>query len=282
MPVERCPSGVVSLNLHQATLPLSVIQTDVWITHLDEADSPALLARYRALMSSDELARADRFLVEHARTQHIVTRALVRTVLSHYEPTSAQDWRFELNSHGRPSIAPNDGASPPSLRFNLSHTDKLVACAVTRDAEIGVDVEAVDRRVLHRSEIAERHFASDEVRELLALPQALQAERFFEYWTLKEAYIKARGKGLAIPLGGFAYRLQHPGSVALSTAPALDDDAARWALWLYRPSSRHMLALCREHRGLNLEAPRVRVVVPLVSSREIDLQPHRRSTGAAG
>ena len=113
------------------------------------------------------------------------------------------------NVHGRPEILDRP-AGVPDLRFNLSHTDGLIACAVTIGREVGVDVEHVGRRLTH--DIAGRFFAPREVADLKSLPVAEQPRVFFDYWTLKEAYIKARGFGLALPLGDFAFRPRAAGA----------------------------------------------------------------------
>ena len=94
----------------------------------------------------------------------------------------------------------------PDLRFNISHTDGLIACAVTIGREVGVDVEHINRHLTH--DVADRFFAPREVADLQSLPDEEQQRVFFDYWTLKEAYIKARGFGLALPLGDFAFTLQ--------------------------------------------------------------------------
>ena len=107
----------------------------------------------------------------------------------------------------------------PDLRFNLSHTDGLIACAVTIGREVGVDVEHIQRRLTH--DVAGRFFAPREVDDLKALPEDEQQRVFFDYWTLKEAYIKARGFGLALPLGDFAFTLAPPAPPQIAFEPAL-------------------------------------------------------------
>ncbi len=125
----------------------------------------------------------------------------------------------------RSSIGP---PACPDLRFNISHTDGLIACAVTIGREVGVDVEHVGRRLTH--DVAGRFFAPREVADLRALPDDEQQRVFFDYWTLKEAYIKARGFGLALPLGDFAFKLNPPDAPAITFEPALEDDPAHVAV----------------------------------------------------
>lgn len=202
------------------------------------------------LLSPDEAARGERYLLPKSRLEHLVARALVRTTLSRYADVAPRDWFFRQNQHGRPDV---DGpAGAPPLRFNLSHTDGLVACAVVLERELGVDVEDAGRK---RStvEIADRFFAPSEVAALHALPEALQRERFFAYWTLKEAYIKARGMGLAIPLRHFAFELDRGPEVRIGFEPELEDDPETWQFQRARPTERHHAAIAvRRGRGPEL------------------------------
>lgn len=199
-----------------------------------------VVAALSTLLTRDELARAARFVRAVDRDTFVIARALVRTTLSAYGPTPPRDWRFETNTHGCPFVVPAQ-AGAPRLAFNLSHTTGLVALAVTRGRLVGVDVERVDR--LLREDVAGRHFAPDEVRDLRALPPDAQARAFFEYWTLKEAYIKARGMGLAIPLADFAFTLAPPAAPAIRFVDGFDDRPGRWQFWQAWPTPDHRLAL---------------------------------------
>jgi 4'-phosphopantetheinyl transferase len=188
----------------------------------------------------------------------------VRTVLSRYCDVPPMDWRFVRDAYGRPHVA---APHPPGLpAFNLSHTRGLVVCAVTGAPEVGVDVEHVRERSTSLS-IADRYFAPAEAAALRALPPELQRERFFHYWTLKEAYIKARGKGLSIPLGDFAFELVGERGLRMRVAEPLKDDPARWRYWLCQPSPEHVAALCiRAEPGTTGTLTMTRVV-PLCSEK---------------
>jgi 4'-phosphopantetheinyl transferase len=203
----------------------------------------AHIARLRSLLSADEGQRADRFVRSADRDLYTVGHALVRLVLSRHGSTAAPDWRFDVGAYGCPSVVPSQAGTPP-LAFNLSHTDGLVAVAVTRGRRVGVDVERVDRAVTDG--IAERHFAAAEVAGLRALPPPAQARAFFDYWTLKEAYIKARGMGLAIPLDAFAFRLDPPRPPTIAFVDGFDDRPGRWRFRQAWPTPDHRLALAVE------------------------------------
>lgn len=242
----------------QGLLPLAPGEVHVWLTTPEAIADEALLAAYMLWMNPEETARQARFLFARHRHQFLVARALVRTTLSRYADLAPRDWQFVNNAYGRPDIAPAHGLG--DLRFNLSHTDGLVAVAVAR-GELGVDVEDTWRRS-HTDQIAEHFFAPAEVAGLRRLAQERQHGRFFDLWTLKEAYIKARGMGLAISLHRFAYDLDTGPAIALTIDPELGDTPQGWQFYLDAPTDRHRLALAvRFPTG---EAPRIAVthVVP--------------------
>lgn len=230
-------------------LPGAAVPTvDVWVaasTSLDARD----LARMATLLTPEETARGARYVRPQDRASFVLTRALVRTTLSRYGPVAPRDWRFVTNAHDCPFVAEAQAGSPV-LRFNISHTNGLVALAVARGHRVGVDVEAVTRPVLE--DIPERHFAPDEVRDLRALPAAEQPLVFFDYWTLKEAYIKARGLGLALPLDQFAFALATGSPPAIRFAAGFDDDPTRWQFWQAWPTPTHRLSLAIERDGADL------------------------------
>ncbi|WP_437661519.1 4'-phosphopantetheinyl transferase family protein [Sorangium sp. So ce1182] len=211
----------------------------LWYVFSDPVRDEALLAAYHRLMAPDEATQQARFLFANNRHEYLLTRALVRTVLSKYAPVAPEAWTFVRNEFGRPSIAGPAGVPP--LRFNLSNTHGLIACLVALDRDVGVDVEDTERSS-SAMDIADRFFSPSEVRALRAQPSERQRARFFEYWTLKESYIKARGMGLAIPLDHFSFDLDGGPEIGISFDPRLDDDRSAWQFALYRPSGRHTMA----------------------------------------
>ncbi|HVZ73442.1 MAG TPA: 4'-phosphopantetheinyl transferase superfamily protein [Polyangia bacterium] len=222
----------------------AAIVVDVWLFEAPETMSAATAARCEALLSPDERARGARYRGAGDRARHLAAHALARAALSTTAPLIAPAaWRFVTNAHGRPEVAPEQLAGAP--RFNLSHTHGLVACAVARDREVGVDVEHTEPKTLDL-EVARAVFAPAEVDAIVALPEAERRARFFAIWTLKESYIKARGLGLALPLQKFAFTPDGPndeGGALLEIAPELADDAASWLFTRARPTPRHALAL---------------------------------------
>lgn len=226
-------------------LDLETARVDLWLMS-PEALGEDLRAACLGLLDADERARHDRYRAPSAQTQFLVARALLRTVLSCYADLKPDDWRFDTNAYGKPRVA--DRLRLQGLHFNVSHAEGLVALAVSGQAEIGVDVEHVGRSVPSLGELAERHFAAAE-RALLSgmADEASRTRAFFEVWTLKESYIKARGMGLSLALDSFDFQLptddaDGPGARLLCTA-ACGDDGGRWQFHRARPTPQHTLAL---------------------------------------
>jgi len=188
---------------------------DLWYTHIDRTDTPGLRARYRELLHDEERERAARLKIARVRDEHLVTRALVRHVLSHYADVPPGAWSFMQNDHGKPIVsAPWSGFAA----FNLSHSAGMIVTAVAAEGQIGIDVENLQRRTTG-IDLARRFFSAEEVSLLLARPPEHRHETFLQIWTLKEAYIKAIGQGLSFPLDRFAMSLPADGPPRIAFAP---------------------------------------------------------------
>jgi 4'-phosphopantetheinyl transferase len=224
-------------------------EAHVWLLPGPEQASDDQLEGLAAILDESERERAAKYLRPVDRARSIAARALLRLMLSRYTETAPQAWAFVTNRYGRPELAriPHEAED---LRFNVSHTDGLIAVAVTRGRDIGVDVEHIDRPLLH--DIAGRFFSLDEVRDLRRHPAEAQSRVFFDYWTLKESYIKARGMGLALPLEHFSFHLRPGAPPTITFAPDLNDDPGRWQFVQAWPSERHRLAIAVERRGPDL------------------------------
>ena len=221
---------------------------DVWLVFYDEIVDEGLLAELRRLLTDAEREQEQHFYFADDRKRHLVTRAMVRTVLSRYEAVAPSDWVFAVNRYGRPEIANSVATNAGELCFNLSHTRSLIALSVTRGGAVGIDVENVVTRAASIG-IAERFFSPSEAAALSRVPPERQSDRFFEYWTLKESYIKARGMGLSIPLEQFSFEFPHERGIRLEIDPKLGDEAGRWRFWQFRPRPEYQLALCAERVG---------------------------------
>lgn len=259
------------------TLVASERNIDLWLAFYHEIDDEHLHARYRELLSEEERSREPRFHFADDRRRYLVTRALVRTVLSRYLAVAPREWEFSANAHGRPMIA-NASQRESGLHFNISHARGLIALAVARHREIGVDVENVRAREVS-AEIADRFFATAEAAELATVPHDRRQDRFFEYWTFKESYIKARGLGLSIPLGKFSFHYPDERAVRIAIQPELGDEAGRWCFRQFRPTNEHLLALCAERRHGYLPGTTIRKVIPLITDEVLQLPVGKASAG---
>lgn len=250
-------------------------RVDLWCAYISEIGDDSLWPRYDALLSPDERARQARFRFARDQRRHLVTRALVRTVLSRYAAVRPQDWAFSAAARGRPAISAPWPA--PALEFNISHAADLVLLGVTSGRALGIDTESIAAREADIDGL-DRYFAPEESAALLALPPHERRRRFFELWTLKESYIKARGLGLAIALDAFRFELTGERDLTLHMRPELGDSPGRWRLWQLTLRCDYLAAICAA-RGGNV-SPRiiVREIVPLASERVVDLTPSR-STG---
>lgn len=194
-------------------------------------------------LSLDDRARADRFRFESDRRRFCVARASLRLILGRYLRTKAGRLQLDLNQYGKPFFA--DEKKSQGLRFNLSHSHKLALIAITREREVGVDVEYM-RPDFVTDEVATHFFSRAEVEEFCAVPAKLKTQSFFNCWTRKEAYIKARGEGLYCPLDQFDVSLA-PGEPPRLLDSRIDGDAVmRWTFKELNPEPGYAAALAVE------------------------------------
>lgn len=247
-------------------LETSPDNVDVWLVFPDEIGDVQLLDQYRQLLTDKERAQEKRFHFARDQHRYLVTRALVRTVLSRYARVKPEQWSFSSNAYGKPEIA-NACLADEKISFNVTHTHGLIVLGVASDKLLGVDAEntCVRRAPV---EVARRYFSSDEVAALNARSAAERHDRFFEYWTLKEAYIKARTMGLSIPLDQFCFRFRPDSSLTISFHPFLNDCSSRWRFWQFRISFKYLMAICVENKGGALNHLNIKKIIPL-SSEEI-------------
>jgi 4'-phosphopantetheinyl transferase len=200
---------------------------EVHVWHVDlvawdkEADS--LLE----LLSADEQERAARFKFAGPRNQYLISRALLRRALGRYLKIEGREVRFQTATNGKPELAADS-----DLRFNLSHTQGATVFAITRKRQVGVDVERM-RKDTNAMELAERFFSRPEVQWLRSQPASEVIASFFSCWTAKEAYIKAQGEGLSMPLISFGV-LPSPADASSKLRLEVYDDpeeSKRWSIW---------------------------------------------------
>jgi len=227
------------VNNHQK-LNLPPYAIHLWHCFYDGIRDKELISQYYSILSASEKEQQQHFYFHKHRHQYLVTRALIRTLLSLYDDIPPERWEFSKNQYGKPEIA--GGISSLPIRFNLSHTDGLILCGIILNRDIGVDAENLERNKDGLS-IAERYLSRREVQELHQQPETFQKQRFFKYWTLKEAYIKARGMGLSLPLGKFAFHIPRNAPITISFDSQISDVPSQWQFWLFKASLQHQVAV---------------------------------------
>jgi 4'-phosphopantetheinyl transferase len=194
-------------------------------------------------LAPDEQTRAERFYFQKDRERFIVARGLLRVILSRYLDTTPSQLRFRYGLYGKPSLVTTPGQD--TVNFNSSRSRGLTLYAIARNREVGIDLEYM-RTDFACEQVAEQFFSSREKATLRAFPTGMKHEAFFTCWTRKEAYIKARGKGLSLPLNQFDVSVT-PGEPALLVNTRGDSqETSRWSLQELRPRTGYMAALAVE------------------------------------
>jgi len=196
----------------------------IWHTRAPAELGREVTAHFLPMLAPEEQRRYERFVQAKDRCLYLLGKVLVRTVLSHYLPSTPEGWVFTTNPFGKPVLANGE------VQFNLSHTQGMVACVLARNFEVGIDVENVDRSA--NLDVARRYFAPAEVAYLEKVPEERRGATFFLFWTLKEAYVKARGIGLSLPLEQFAFQLHDLATPRIVFDPAMKEDADAWQFFL--------------------------------------------------
>lgn len=212
---------------------------DLWFVNTADVHRPALLEACRALLTPEEVEKHRGFLFEKHRHEYLVTRALARGVLARHVGVAPRALEFVRNEYGRPELVPR------AVHFNLSNSTRFVVCAVSANREVGIDTEPLDRgdRIL---DVAESFFSARERRGLAALAMPDRLRRAVSLWTLKEAYMKARGMGMSIPALDFELTFEESGIRLGFVAPI--DDKTPWVFEIHELEG-HLVATCIERGG---------------------------------
>lgn len=221
-----------------ANLVLSSDEVHVWCASLDQSASQ--VQQLATTLSADEQLRADRFRFEQHRQHFIIGRGVLRAILGRYMDIEPSQVQFCYGPHGKPALATASTAG--MLHFNLSHSGGVALYAVARERQIGIDIEHL-RSLSEVEPIAKRFFSTREYEELRALPPSQQHDAFFRYWTLKEAYIKATGLGLSLPLNQFEVSLAPGESAVLFSNPVDSQEASHWSLKELSPGHGYVAAI---------------------------------------
>jgi 4'-phosphopantetheinyl transferase len=222
-------------------------QVHVWRVPLEF--SPTDVKWLSQVLSTDETDRSDRFKFDAHRNQFIVARAWLRIIIGSYLRVEPAELRFDYSSHGKPSLS-KPFECDPGLNFNLAHSGKLALFGMTLKRQIGIDVERISRD-FPCEEIARLFFSSSEVAHLSSLPPAARHRAFFNCWTRKEAFIKAKGLGLSLPLDQFDVALGAEEPTLLCTRWD-ESESARWSLHALDLDYGYVGAVAVEGRAVEL------------------------------
>jgi 4'-phosphopantetheinyl transferase len=231
----------------EITLPEDEIH--VWCAFLEQPAS-RIQAMFH-ILSIEEQSRAERFHFERDRRRYIVSQGHLRTLLGQYLRIAPEHIKFHRGTHGKPALKEAE-----NLKFNLSHSHELAIYAITQSREVGVDIEHI-RSIPDATQIVKRFFSAQEQRTFFSLPPEKHLEAFFNCWTRKEAFIKAKGKGLYHPLDQFSVSLA-PGEPARLLEIENDpQETARWSLRELLPAPGYVAALVVERYSWRLRCWRV-------------------------
>lgn len=215
--------------------PLGTLQGEVHVWLIHPASWHDAFKQAGLVLSADERATADEFADEQLRNRYLAAHCAVRRLLSLYADTAPESWVFCRGKRGRPRIAGDS-----DLRFSLSYGDDLIAVAITREVELGIDIVSTRRRV-DVMQIAEHAFAPTEVAVLRSMGAASARDRFFDCWALKEAYAKAVGTGFWEDPRRYAFSFPLQGTLAFQ--PGGNEAGEQWQFMLASTPRDHRLAL---------------------------------------
>jgi 4'-phosphopantetheinyl transferase len=229
---QNISSGIVHLWQFEIALPIEQVMP------------------YRNLLSQDENQRADRFYFDRDRIRFIAARAAMRSILAGYLNMTPEQIVFAYATNGKPELAGE--LSKSGLEFNLSHSCDRALLGIASNACIGVDIEFINHEFTS-DDIAQRFFAPGEVARLRAMPATERAAAFFSCWTRKEAYIKAVGQGLSLPLDSFEVAFGSGVKPSLLRVESSPDEAARWSMYSIPAADGYAAAIIVEGKDHKLE-----------------------------
>ena len=221
---------------------MKILPTEIhlWAANDKDFDHQELWDCCGTWLTEAEQVRYQRYCFDRHKKQFLLGCYLMRSVLSEYDSVYPLHWKFQKNEYGKPRIV--DIQNSKSLHFNLSHSGGKQVLAICLSDSVGVDIEQSGKR-RRIAQIADRFFAPKETNDLLDLPDSEQLSRFYDIWTLKEAYLKACGLGLAIPLQHFFYSFPNNTDISVSFVDDYDDDARHWQMWQIACSGNYKLSL---------------------------------------
>lgn len=213
----------------------------IWSVRVPVGAELCLPPSYAETLSDEERSAQKQFAFAPQRNRFLMTRAMTRHIIGRYSEIHPRELTFGKNRFGRPTIE-NPTAIARRLRFNISHTDTVIVVALTLDREVGIDTEAASR--VPPSGIADNCLSGSELTALQSLPPGSdRRRRFWQLWTLKESYAKARGKGLSLSLPSIIFTVTASG-IRFDAAP--DSSPDQWQFWQFVGPDGHIISACAE------------------------------------
>jgi len=219
-------------------IDLDTDEAHIWRASLNQGAET--IESMAALLSPDERQRAVRYHRPVDRDRFIAGRGILRKIISAYLALPPDQLRFTYNEYGKPAVS--DEQNDRALNFNLSHSAELALYAFTRGRGVGIDIEYI-REDFATLEIAERFFSKDEVTALKSLPTDQRTMGFFNCWSRKEAFIKAKGMGVSYPLDRFTVSLVPGEPPALLKVDDDEREVARWRMYELKPGDGYVAAM---------------------------------------
>jgi len=226
-------------------MELSHDQIHIWKLDLN-VDKVNLNYLYDNVLSSDERKRADKLKSKDDQKRAIYSRGLLRKKLGTYLEVDPADISFSYNEYGKPSLNPKFHFE--DLRFNVSHSKDIVVYAITRNRDIGIDVEYL-KNVNRAGKIVERFFSKEEIDFYISQPEHKRKWAFFALWTRKEAYSKAMGRGIGLPSKDFELNLIPDNDQNLSDS----SKKSKWMLYNVEIESEYLAALATESNDIDIK-----------------------------
>lgn len=256
-------------------------QVDIWVCSIDCLDIESNEEVLLKLLNDDERKRYERFVFEKDKRVLLAARYLLRSLLSAYHPQiRPESWVFEFNDNGKPEVSREQLSKP--IQFNLSHTRNNVALAFSTESRLGIDMESFDRDS-DLAKLARYSFSEKELSQIEGLAKDEFRDRFFSLWTLKEAYMKADGRGMSLPLKSFSfiYDANNERLTELRSEHITKDE--NWLFWQYETNLDSFLsiAICPQEQAKKAFTVKQREVVGLGAYRNLELL-LRTSTAQAG
>lgn len=242
--------------------PLCLTQNsiDLWLCFPQEVTAPSLLAQYEGLLTSDEMIRKNRFHFQKHRQLYLITRAMEKDLLSRYSGIAMAELVLKRNAYGKPMLQQNSRGSS-RLHYNISHTEGLIVLALCKGRQIGVDVESTQRKIGYQS-IIQSYFSNAEVDDIeQQTTEQKKNNRFYDYWTLKEAYIKGIGKGLSTALQNIQFKLSHDNKISCIDNNSTEHGA--WQQYLFTADHAHTIAVSVASTSELLSGVHIRKMIPM-------------------